>query len=97
MCPSRQNWLSVPHTPIRSVLISIQEKKIQFSQKLDKVKDKGKEWIGKVKETKEKGNEMMNRWEEKSKEFIGSFVELFGKQGKIVSIIKLLKILTAFK
>ena len=69
------------------ILQLIQEKKIQFSQKLDKVKDKGKEWIGKVKETKEKGNEMMNRWEEKSKEFIGNFVEMFGKQGKIVSII----------
>ena len=68
----------------------LQEKKIQFSQKLDQVKDKGKEWIGKVKETREKGNEMMNRWEEKSKEFIGNFIELFGKEGKIVSIIQLI-------
>lgn len=66
----------------------MKEKKIQFTEKLDKVKDKGKEWIGKVKETKEKGNEMMNRWEEKSKEFIGNFLELFGKDGRISNWMK---------
>lgn len=66
----------------------MKEKKIQLSEKFDKVRDKGKEWIDKVKETKEKGNEMMNRWEEKSKEFIGNFLELFGKDGRISNWMK---------
>ena len=38
-----------------------------------------------MKGTKEKGNEVMNRWEERSKEFIGNFLELFGRDGRIVS------------
>ena len=38
-----------------------------------------------MKGTKEKGNEVMNRWEERSKDFIGSFLELFGRDGRIVS------------
>ena len=64
---------------------SLQEKKIQLSEKVDQLKDKGKEWIDKVKGTKEKGNEVMNKWEERSKEFIGNFLELFGRDGRIVS------------
>ena len=33
---------------------------------------------------KDKGKEFMDRWEDRSKEFIGNFLELFGKDGRIV-------------
>lgn len=66
----------------------MKEKKIQFTENFDKLKGKGKEWIDKVKGTKEKGNEMMTRWEERSKEFIGNFLELFGKDGRISNWMK---------
>lgn len=55
----------------------IQEKKIKFEEKYDKLRDKGKEFM-------DKGNEMLHKWEEKSKEFIGNFLDLFGREGKIV-------------
>lgn len=66
----------------------MKEKKIQLSEKVDQLKDKGKEWIDKVKGTKEKGNEVMNKWEERSKEFIGNFLELFGRDGRISNWMK---------
>jgi hypothetical protein len=28
---------------------------------------------------------MLHKWEEKSKEFIGNFVDMFGKEGRLVS------------
>ncbi|KAL5004247.1 hypothetical protein ScPMuIL_017703 [Solemya velum] len=61
----------------------MREKKIQFEEKYDKLVDKGKEIIGKVKTTKDKGNEMLHKWEEKSKDFISNFLDLFGKEGRI--------------
>ena len=38
----------------------------------NKLKDKGKDLMM-------KGNSMLHRWEEKSKEFINNFVEMFGQ------------------
>ena len=52
----------------------------------NKLKDKGKDWMGKWKDQLGKGNEMLHRWEEKSKEFIGNFVEMFGRDGRLVSL-----------
>uniref|UniRef100_A0A0B6ZKH5 choline-phosphate cytidylyltransferase n=1 Tax=Arion vulgaris TaxID=1028688 RepID=A0A0B6ZKH5_9EUPU len=49
----------------------------------NKLKDKGKDLMDKWKGQIGKGNEMLHRWEEKSKEFIGNFVEMFGKEGKL--------------
>ncbi|GFR69014.1 choline-phosphate cytidylyltransferase [Elysia marginata] len=49
----------------------------------EKLKDKGKNWMGKWKDQLGKGNEMLHRWEEKSKEFIGNFVEMFGRDGRL--------------
>ncbi|GFN96160.1 choline-phosphate cytidylyltransferase [Plakobranchus ocellatus] len=48
-----------------------------------KLKDKGKDWMGKWKDQLGKGNEMLHKWEEKSKEFIGNFVEMFGRDGRL--------------
>lgn len=35
----------------------------------------------------DKGHELINKWEEKSREFIANFLELFGKDGRIVSAV----------
>ncbi len=32
-----------------------------------------------------KRDEIFNKWEERSREFVSSFVDLFGREGKIVS------------
>lgn len=58
-----------------------QEKRIQFETNLNSIKDKGKELIDK---TKDKGHELLHRWEERSKDFIGNFLELFGRDGRLV-------------
>ena len=46
------------------LLLLFQEKKIQFTEKVDKLKDKGKEWI--------------DGWRDNS-EFIANFLDLFGR------------------
>lgn len=51
----------------------LQEKKIILAGKYNTIKDKGKEFI--------------DKWEDKSKEFIGNFLEMFGKDGRIVSVV----------
>ncbi|KAI8740151.1 Choline-phosphate cytidylyltransferase A, partial [Biomphalaria glabrata] len=48
-----------------------------------RIKDKGKDLMDKWKDQLGKGNEMLHRWEEKSKELIGNFVEMFGRDGKL--------------
>ncbi|CAG5117674.1 unnamed protein product, partial [Candidula unifasciata] len=62
-------------------------KRLKFKdnyEKLEnKIKDKGKDLMDKWKGQIGKGNEMLHKWEEKSKEFIGNFVEMFGKEGKL--------------
>ena len=52
----------------------------------EKIKDKKKEIMDKWKESMDKGNELLHKWEDKSKEFIGNFLDMFGKDGKIVSV-----------
>ncbi|XP_059145742.1 choline-phosphate cytidylyltransferase B-like isoform X2 [Physella acuta] len=49
----------------------------------NKLKDKGKDLMDKWKDQLGKGNEMLHKWEEKSKELIGNFVEMFGRDGKL--------------
>ncbi|CAL1530980.1 unnamed protein product [Lymnaea stagnalis] len=49
----------------------------------NKLKDKGKDLMDKWKDQLGKGNEMLHKWEEKSKEFIGNFVEMFGREGRL--------------
>lgn len=58
----------------------MKEKKIQFEERYDKLKDKGKSLRrGFI----DKGGELIHKWEEKSKEIIGNFLDLFGRDGKI--------------
>jgi choline-phosphate cytidylyltransferase len=57
----------------------------------EKMKGKGKELMAAWKESKDRGNLMLHKWEEKSKEFIGNFVDMFGKEGRLVSRWKICK------
>lgn len=54
----------------------MKEKKIQFTEKVDKLKDKGREW-------KDKGKEWLDNWQDRSNEFIGNFLTLFNPDGRI--------------
>lgn len=47
------------------------------------MKDMSRDLIGKI---DDKRHELIGKWEEMSQNFIGSFVELFGRDGRIVSI-----------
>ncbi|XP_070172993.1 choline-phosphate cytidylyltransferase B-like isoform X1 [Littorina saxatilis] len=60
--------------------LKIRENYAKFEEK---IKDKGKELMSAWKESKDRGNLLLHKWEEKSKEFIGNFVDMFGKEGKI--------------
>lgn len=51
----------------------IKEKTIQLQSKVGAVKEK----------MIDKGHELINRWEERSRDFILSFLELFGREGRI--------------
>ncbi|XP_061194822.1 choline-phosphate cytidylyltransferase B-like isoform X2 [Saccostrea echinata] len=63
----------------------MKEKKIQFETNFNSIKDKGKELIDK---TKDKGHELLHRWEERSKDFIGNFLEMFGRDGRLSTWIR---------
>ncbi|XP_064638762.1 choline-phosphate cytidylyltransferase B-like isoform X2 [Lineus longissimus] len=54
----------------------MKEKKIQFQEKYETIKDKGKSLVG-------KSNELIQKWEDRSREFIGNFLEMFGADGTI--------------
>lgn len=48
---------------------------------MDELKNKGKRVIENI---GEKRNDLIQKWEDKSKEFIDTFLLLFGREGKIV-------------
>lgn len=56
----------------------MKEKKIQFQSKYDTIKNKGKEML-------DRSNELIQKWEDRSREFMSNFLELFGKDGRISS------------
>lgn len=51
----------------------LNEKKFLLQNKMDKIKDK----------IEGKRHELIHKWEEKSREFINNFLELFGKDGRL--------------
>ncbi|ESN96946.1 hypothetical protein HELRODRAFT_86102, partial [Helobdella robusta] len=53
----------------------MKEKTIQLQSKVESVRGR----------MMDKGHELINKWEEKSREFICNFLELFGRDGRIVS------------
>ena len=57
-----------------------QEKKYRLQNKIDDLKKKGKEMIGGIDDVK---SDIIKKWEEKSREFIDSFIMLFGPDGRV--------------
>lgn len=53
------------------------ERRIRFKRKIHELKDKGKNVIGTI---GERTDDMISKWEEKSKDFIESFLRRFGKE-----------------
>lgn len=58
----------------------LNEKKFILQNKLDEFKDKGKTFVENL---EEKRHELIQKWEDKSREFINNFLELFGREGRI--------------
>lgn len=59
----------------------LQEKKFRLQNKMDELKDKGKRVIENI---GEKRIDMIQKWEEKSRDFIDTFLLLFGREGRLV-------------
>lgn len=70
-----------------------QEKKFRLQNKMDELKDKGKRVIENIGERKV---DMLQKWEEKSRDFIDAFLLLFGREGRLVSLQILLAFYYAF-
>jgi choline-phosphate cytidylyltransferase len=49
---------------------------------MDELKDKGKSLVENL---EGKRHELIQKWEDKSREFINNFLELFGRDGRLVS------------
>ena len=64
-------------------LTTFQEKSIQFQEKFDTMKERGHKLMDKL---HDKRDEIFNKWEERSREFVSNFVDLFGREGRIVRI-----------
>lgn len=58
----------------------IKEKTFRLQNKMDELKNKGKKVIENI---GEKRQDLIQKWEDKSKEFIGNFLLLFGREGRI--------------
>ncbi|XP_022694646.1 choline-phosphate cytidylyltransferase A-like isoform X3 [Varroa jacobsoni] len=58
----------------------LNEKKFQLQNKMDALKKKGNDLVENLGEKK---HELITKWEEKSREFIHSFLELFGRDGTL--------------
>lgn len=63
-------------------LLSLQEKKFLLQNKMDELKDKSKQL---VENFEGKRHEFIQKWEDRSREFIFNFLELFGREGRLVS------------
>ncbi|KAG1673595.1 Choline-phosphate cytidylyltransferase B [Nymphon striatum] len=58
----------------------IKEKKFKLQNKMDELKGKGKLLVENI---EGKSNEIFQKWDEKSREWIGSFLDLFGREGRL--------------
>jgi len=60
---------------------------------MDELKDKGKSLVENL---EGKRHEFIQKWEDKSREFINNFLELFGRDGRLVSHLNETKKLSFF-
>lgn len=51
-------------------------------KRVKSVESKSKEFVSMV---EGKGMEMFSKWEERSRELVGSFLDMFGAEGRLVS------------
>ncbi len=72
----------------------LQEKKFRFQNKMEQLKDRSKRVMENV---EEKRMDMIRKWEEKSRDFIDTFLLLFGRDGRLVSRKKIVKNYTIFQ
>ncbi|XP_065203704.1 choline-phosphate cytidylyltransferase A-like isoform X1 [Planococcus citri] len=61
----------------------LKEKKFRFQNKMEQLKDRSKRVIENV---EEKRMDMIRKWEEKSRDFIDTFLLLFGRDGRLSHI-----------
>lgn len=61
----------------------LNEKKFRLQNKMDELKDKGKKVMENIGEKKV---DMIQKWEEKSRDFIDAFLLLFGREGRLSHI-----------
>lgn len=61
----------------------LNEKKFRLQNKMDELKDKGKRVMENI---GEKRVDMIQKWEEKSRDFIDAFLLLFGREGRLSHI-----------
>ncbi|XP_067014405.1 choline-phosphate cytidylyltransferase A isoform X2 [Anabrus simplex] len=61
----------------------LNEKKFRLQNKMDELKDKGKRVMENIGEKK---FDMLQKWEEKSRDFIDAFLLLFGREGRLSHI-----------
>ncbi|XP_021916652.1 choline-phosphate cytidylyltransferase A-like isoform X3 [Zootermopsis nevadensis] len=61
----------------------LNEKKFRLQNKMDELKDKGKRVMENI---GEKRVDMIQKWEEKSRDFIDTFLLLFGREGRLSHI-----------
>lgn len=59
----------------------LNEKKFLLQNKMDELKDKSKQLVENL---EGKRHEFIQKWEEKSREFIFNFLELFGREGRLL-------------
>ena len=68
----------------------MQEKRFQFHEGVDRVRKKVRSVKSKskalVSNIEDRGMELIQKWQEKSGEIVGSFLDLFGREGSFVSI-----------
>ncbi|XP_043197661.1 choline-phosphate cytidylyltransferase A-like isoform X1 [Amphibalanus amphitrite] len=62
----------------------INEKKFRIQNKMDELKDRGKKAIADI---SDKRNEFLQKWEDRSREFIDTFLMMFGRDGRLNKMI----------
>lgn len=62
----------------------INEKKFRIQNKMDELKDRGKKAIADI---SDKRNELLQKWEDRSREFIDTFLMMFGRDGRVNKMI----------
>ena len=63
------------------IFLILQEKRLQFQSKVDAMKEKV---ANKRQEILDKSRGIITEWEDKSREFIGNFMDMFSRDGRLV-------------